>query len=265
TKDAVTFTDDDYLWVGYSTPFNKITIDLGTTVNDVVCDTPTYRYMAGSTISSGTLPNLADTTKTGTTPNRKPLNQDGTISWNIPKDWEQHTVNAVEAYWVQIHYDDADLTASIDIKSIYVTVDYQARMTPLYTDLTNAYGGTLTHEQVIPSWGIEDFVYIGNATKFNTITVTMDGQDNAVTSTMTAAYHNGSAWTAVTITDNTKDTSRTLYKTGTITFTIPEDWEANTVDDTETYWIRLDVHAALTANIIIDEITVTRQNNTLES
>ena len=263
TNDAVSFTQDDYLWVGYSAPFNKIYFDLGTTVNDVVCDTPDYTYSSAKTNTA--LPNLADTTKTGTTPNRKPLNQDGTISFNTPKDWQQRTINSVEAYWVRIHYDDADLTASVNIKSIYVTVDYFARMTPLYTDLINAYDATPSHEQVVPKWAVEDFVYIGNATKFNIINVTMNGNDNVETSTMTAAYHNGSAWTSVTITDNTKDTNRTLYKTGTITFTIPEDWESSTVDDTETYWIRLDVSANLTTDMIIDEITVTRQDNLFAS
>jgi hypothetical protein len=78
---------------------------------------------------------------------------------------------------------------------------------------------------------------------------------------LTGAYWNGSAWTSVTITDGTKSGTTTLAQNGDVTFTIPDDWEANTVNSIETYWIRLDVSVALTPLMSINEITVTRQNN----
>jgi hypothetical protein len=259
TKDSVSFTTDDYLWIGYSTPFNKITFDVGTTVNAVVCDTPTYRYLAGSTISSGNLSGVTDGTMTGTTPNRVPLAQDGVIAFSQPRNWQTQTVNGTEAYWVQICYNDADLTASVDLKSIFITVDNANYMTPLYDDLSNTYDGdTGTREQL--TLGTEDYIYVGHGTKFNKITVdleTVSTEDG----TMTATYWNGSAWTSVTITDGTKNPTYTLEQDGDITFTIPEDWEANTVNSIETYWIRLDVSTALTTAISINKITVTRQNN----
>jgi hypothetical protein len=260
TKDAVSFTTDDYLWIGYSVPFNKITIDVGTTVNDVVCDTPTYKCLDDTRISLNALSGVTDGTITGTTPNRKPLAQDGVISFSQPLNWKKQTVNSTEAYWVQICYDDADLTASVDLQGIYITVDNANFMTALFDDLDNTYDGDgNTREQL--KLGTEDFLYVGHSTKFNKIVFdfgTVATEDGAAT----AAYWNGSAWTSVTITtDGTAVSTNTFHQDGTMVFTIPNDWEANTVNGTETYWIRLDVATALTTVFSINEITVTRQNN----
>ncbi len=250
---VVAVTNDDYLCIGASEKFNKITWNL-TVVNDVVSTMNVYYYQGtGITAVSG----LTDGTETG---GNTTMGQDGTMSFTLPMDWVTSTINGTEAYWIRMS-PTVSLLATMSIADCYLTSDEIASNTPVYTDLANVYDG-FTSKYITLNWAANnDFIFIGHATKFNKITVTMDGTDNTVTSTMTAAYWDKSVWQSVTITDGTLDTARTLFKSGDITFTIPEDWETTSVNGTETYWIRLQVSVALTPKIIIKEITVTRQNN----
>jgi hypothetical protein len=126
--------------------------------------------------------------------------------------------------------------------------------------MTNAYDGHVATDYDL-TLAVADYLYVGNGTKFNKITFdfgTVGTEDGVAT----AAYWNGSVWTSVTLTtDSTVVANNTFHQDGFMVFTIPNDWEANTVNGTETYWIRLDVATALTTVFSINEITVTRSNN----
>jgi hypothetical protein len=252
TVTTVSITEDDYLWIGYSEPFDCIYFDLGT-VNAV--DTPmTLTYYEGRQWVAPD--NIVDATLTGTTP----LTKDGEINFSMPAadQWVASTVNSIEAYWIRIRFASAALTPNMTFLRIYALLSTDTS-SPSFNDLVNTYDGDTTSSEFL-EFRTEDYLYVGYGTKFNKITVDV-GTANDIASVLTAQYFNGSAWTAVTITDNTKVSGDTLKQDGTITFTIPNDWEANTVNSTETYWIRLDVSVALTTAFSINEITVTRSNN----
>ena len=249
--ETVTIESDDRIMIGYSKPFNKIYFDLGT-VNDVVADI-TVAYFNGQLSVSLT---NSDGTETGSDTS---LGQDGIISWAIPENWVVQTVNEVEAYWIHLTWNNT-LKTGVTIKRIYVTLDEQTSMVPLYDDLTNVYDGT-TYSSELMKLGTEDFIYIGNSNKFNKITVDV-GTANDIASVMTASYFDEAGWTAVTIDDDGTDVGGdTLKQDGDITFTIPWNWKANSVNNTEAYWIRLDVSNALVTDFSINKITVTRENN----
>ena len=255
TVETVSITVDDLICVGYSIPFNSFSVDLGGTVNAVADRTLTAYYTNGD---GETSLSATDGTKTADNGTTKTLAQDGNVTWTIPEDWVVSTIDGVEAYWVVCVF-SGDLTPSIVINDINITVSEAATMTELYDDLTNAYDGDSATDTNL-TLGTEDYLWIGYGTKFNKITVDV-ATANDIASVLTAAYYNGSVMTAVTITDGTKANGDTLKQDGDITFTIPNDWEANTVNSTETYWIRLDVSNALSTTFSINEITVTRQNN----
>jgi len=67
---------------------------------------------------------------------------------------------------------------------------------------------------------------------------------NSATSTLSCKYWNG-AWTTLSITDNTVDTSRTLYKDGTITWTAVTDAVPYTLNGINAFWLRFQVSVAL--------------------
>ena len=80
--------------------------------------------------------------------------------------------------------------------------------------MTNAYDGHVGTDHDL-TLAVADYLYVGNGNKFNIINVDV-GTANDISSVMTGAYWNGSVWTAVTITDNTKSGSDTLKQDGTI-------------------------------------------------
>jgi hypothetical protein len=253
--ESVTIETDDKILIGYSIPFRHVYVDVGT-VNDVAAAL-SVSYWDGSNDVS--VDNLSDATKV----NGDSFKQDGTVTWDLPADWKEQTINGVSAYWIWFTW-DANLTAPITINRFALQINHTATMTPLYTDLTNTYDGdSATKENMkLPT---EDYLYIGHGTKFNKISVEI-GTANDIASVMTGAYWNGSAWTAVDIVDGTDVGGDTLKKTATvgdITFTIPNeaDWKTCAVNGTTTYWFRLDVSVDLSTVFSIEEITVTRQNN----
>lgn len=85
-----------------------------------------------------------------------------------------------------------------------------------------------------------NFFYIGQDTgsKFNQ--VYMQIATPGVGITLVAEYWNGSAWTALTVTDGTTN----LTTSGTIAFTPPTDWVANTVNTYSRFWVRLSTSSA---------------------
>ena len=252
TLEVVNVEDDDRILIGYSAPFKSVDVDL-TVMNNVVADVAGF-YFNGLGLSA--VANISDTTETGSDTS---MGVDGVISWDMPVEWVQQTINGVEAYWIHLTW-TASLLATMSIARLGIKLVNTASVSPDYVDLSKSYDGDVTTRDFL-TLGTEDYIYIAYSRRFNKIGVNL-GTFSAEDGTMTAAYWNGSAWTSVTITDGTKDSTYTLEKDGDITFTIPEDWRSNTVDGDGAYWLRLDVSVALTTAFSINEITVTRSNNT---
>ncbi len=78
-----------------------------------------------------------------------------------------------------------------------------------------------------------DIFYLGLDHKFATVNI--DIATAGVGVTLVKEYWNGTAWTTLTVTDNTTN----LTIDGTITFTAPTDWATTAVNGQTKYWIRL--------------------------
>ncbi len=77
-----------------------------------------------------------------------------------------------------------------------------------------------------------DIFYVGLDHKFATTNV--DIATAGVGVTLVTEYWDGSAWTTLTVTDNTTN----LTTDGTITFTAPTDWQTTAVNSQTKYWVR---------------------------
>lgn len=78
------------------------------------------------------------------------------------------------------------------------------------------------------------YLYLGKSTTFDDVSVTVRTMTTA-TVAITAEYWNGSAWTSLSITDNTNN----FQNNGTITYTVPGSWEQTAVNSQTYYWIRI--------------------------
>jgi hypothetical protein len=85
---------------------------------------------------------------------------------------------------------------------------------------------------------------------------TMGSVVNAVTATMVVSYWNG-AWTALTKTDNTLVTGKTLAQTGTVTWTAPTDALPYYMYGRCGYWLKITFSAALTTATSVAECEYT--------
>lgn len=125
---------------------------------------------------------------------------------------------------------------------------------PTYTDYTSeAIGAGHVPLDAMPS---EDFLYIGSDIQFLGLDIDMGSNVNANTATLTVEYWNGSAWTALSITDRTIASGKTLAQDGDIVWSGPSGWAMKVVNSENKYWVRLSVSAALSATVDVDNIEI---------
>jgi hypothetical protein len=116
-------------------------------------------------------------------------------------------------------------------------------------------GSASTHA-ALDAMASTSYLYVGATDPFGRLVIDMGSNVNANASVLTAEYYNGS-WTAVTITDGTIATGKTMAIDGSITFTVPADWATTTVNsEAGLYWIRFAVSATLSATMDVNEINL---------
>lgn len=161
----------------------------------------------------------------------------------------------------------------------YLTVlRTQDRLLTLPTDVSeNAQDGAAATDVTLSSqdtWANGDALYVGSHIPFRAVRVDVDAA-NGNASVLTVNYWNGTVWGTITATDNTASAGATLAVDGTITWTVPTDWAANSLraiallagDDSDLantltapsldrilYWTRWEVSAALDASTTQNEI-----------
>lgn len=129
TYDKFTCRSTDFMYIGYSVPFNQINVDMTSSVN-VRTATLTGAYFDGNTFSSLT---ITDNTASG----GATLAQDGSITFTIPYNWMPSIIDGTEAYWVRLS-PSADLAghATIDNASLSANTFYVTRNNNVTKDLS---------------------------------------------------------------------------------------------------------------------------------
>jgi hypothetical protein len=152
--------------------------------------------------------------------------------------------------------DQVNLGASTPVQYVY-----HYDVSPAgYTERPLAHDGRTDTVETIATFAATEFLYVGAATMFDTITFAL-GTLNTVNTAMTVQYFNGQTWAVVsTLSDGTIAAGTdTLGQDGSMTFVVSWNWEQCTLDGKTCYWIRMNpTSATLTPNITIEEITVTR-------
>lgn len=141
----------------------------------------------------------------------------------------------------------------------YATLD----VAPTYTDWSyNLLDGSTATYIKTGTWVTTNSILICAAEPFNKITITVDGTaKNTVAATTWAGYYDDSSktWTAFgSLVDGTATAGVPLDKTGDITYTSPaySDWQPTTINGVTGYWVSISYNAVLTANVELEEITV---------
>lgn len=245
------WTTDDWLFVGFSSPFSALYFNMDSVSNNSETATMTVRYFDGKEFS--TLGTNDKTLSGGAT-----LAQDGLLGFtSIPERWEPSYVNSVEAYWVAL-VPSANLTANIIISDINVIAAATADVTAQAIDPITSTTALIWPRQY-------DGIYVGWSDKFNAVYFNMGTTVNTEESSMTAYYYNGYSWTSLTISDGTETANDTLAQDGNITFTIPYNWQTYTIGEDDLYWIKFipvpDTSTDELDEVDIGSIYVTRQNN----
>jgi len=143
-----------------------------------------------------------------------------------------------------------------------VTTDNEATFTSYLTQVTGTGHAQL---DALSTAANGDYFYVGYSDMFGGVRLTMDGAEvNANAATLAAQYWTGSAWATMTVaSDGTASGGATLAQTGLVTFTMPAagNWAKKTINDTELYWIRFNVSAAMSATTSVDTAAVLRLVN----
>lgn len=150
---------------------------------------------------------------------------------------------------------------------VLVTPDLLATVTD-YSEA--AQDGSVSTDVVLSSLdtlAAGDAVYLGSHLPFRGVMVDVDAA-NANASVLSGDYWNGSAWSALTVTDNSASAGATFAQGGAITWTLPTDWAPgalrNLVSTCGTnvreatnggmYWARLKVSAALDSSTTLNSL-----------
>ena len=175
----------------------------------------------------------------------------GSHTVRITKSLTEKNASATSDYYLSVlafavtgpnkglYYRSSDMTVLAWPYQIrgYNGVSYSEKVTDVYT------GSGPTGVSALGVGG-SDIIYVGSSAsvltgpftslKFTSLTSTGSA------GTITVSYWNGSAWTALTITDGTSN----LTASGTISWIAPSDWTAATVDGVERFWVRITRSAA---------------------
>lgn len=97
-----------------------------------------------------------------------------------------------------------------------------------------------------------DYLYIGRDKPFNALYAEVSTV-NAVSTSFSASYYDGTAWTALTLlVENTKAFSRS----GFVKWASPDDWASFAVSGSTKYWVRLSVGANITAGTALQGLNI---------
>jgi len=125
------------------------------------------------------------------------------------------------------------------------------------TDMTAAHDGDVATNYAI-TWTTTNYVYIRGLIPFDGLNVNIGTTPNAVSSVMTAEYLDDGLWTAVTITDGTISSGKTMAIDGYITWAKPDTWQESIYNALTGYWMRFKVSVNLTASVNLQEVTLCR-------
>jgi len=101
----------------------------------------------------------------------------------------------------------------------------------------------------------EDYIYIGNSTKFGGIDVTIGPNAQTSPAALIVQYGNGSSWTRLNIiSDGTMLGNSSLGKSGVVQWVSPTSWAEDDVQEVDAYWVRLSFSSDVSTLFSIAEV-----------
>lgn len=250
------FGTSDWLYVLGNDPFDKVTFQMGATVN-AVASNPTMEYFDGEEFSSVT--NLDDTTDSVAT---KTLSGNGSMTFDLPHNMSLITVNGIEGYCVRIGV-STQLTDDIQIVEMTVT----NRRHPVYTEITQSLVGNETPASSANAFGdvidlaSGDILYVAGDNRFDMLSwVINETINNDAAVGFTLFYFDGENFVNGSLSDGTVSGSDSLAQSGDMTFSSGTDlMQRSEIDGTSAYWVALEATGAFDP-VLVHGLTLQRQN-----
>lgn len=248
-----TMAADDRLYIGYAQRFDRIKWNVNTAQTNVQAMSAKYWDGEGWAAVAG----WSDGTASG----GATLGQDGDMTFTLPTDWnpgthgDQATYLDQSLYWIEL-----TPAAALTVCDAELTLENEQVIE--YTPLTRAKDGDTGTWEVITLTN-DDYIYIGHGEQFTYIDVNVGTVPNAVASTLSIEYFNGTIWTSATIySDGTASGGATLAKDGRIVLDINRAlWSRSSIENNSGYWLRLKVNNDLTPYVRIVDVEVDNHNS----
>jgi len=111
-------TYPDFLYVGYWTPFDSITLDIDTA--NATTATLAAQYLKFTPDGDGLMTWASISITDNTASSGKTLAVDGTITWTLPTDWGPSIHAGRERYWIRFHPSVTIDTVSLDDLTLHI-------------------------------------------------------------------------------------------------------------------------------------------------
>ena len=155
----------------------------------------------------------------------------------LPSNLSNRLYRAIYEMWENLRY-SSNATDATDTAITKAFLDDDGSFTDYTTAFNNA---TANDVELIPATEvINDAFYFGSSNKFRGLNLNIGTA--GVGNTIVWEYWNGSAWSSLTVTDNT--VGFTVLGSNTVTFTPYDTWAKCFVNSSEQYWIRSRVSVA---------------------
>jgi len=211
---------DDAFYVGADETFSRMDLNVATAGDGDW--TVAYEYWNGTAFTA--LSGVTDPTS-GFTAGSTGINS---ITWTMPGDWVQNTVDGVLKYWMRIRVatftsitTPAVLTQGFVIQDELVDVDYT-------TEANEATANDVPVTSSYPTVG--ERLHFGAAAKFCKLKATL-GTSATGTMTFTWKYWDGDSWEALTVVNDATADFSAAPGTYFVSFVPPSDWVANTAEN----------------------------------
>jgi hypothetical protein len=154
-----------------------------------------------------------------------------------PSNLSNRLYRAIYEMWENLRY-SSNATTATDTAITKAFLDDGGLFTDYTTDFND--DGANDVELIPATEEINDAFYYGSSNKFRGLNLNIGTA--GVGNTIVWEYWDGSAWSSLTVTDNT--VGFTVLGENTITFTPYDDWAKCFVNSSEQYWIRSRVSVA---------------------
>ncbi len=194
------------------------------------------------------------------------LAQTGSMTWTMTTDHQPKYMFGANGYWYRLSLSSGALDSEVEVSEVTYNSDWMA-IQSLWdgVPVASIEAYVYTNSSATYQYFASDVVEIGGLTSsdkfyFNSVDPSVgfyvsvgEVPNETAATTITVKYWNGSAWSALSVSDSTIVDSKSFASDGWVTFAHPSDEQPTMFQSSDqfTYWYEVSFNQTLTSNMVV--------------